>query len=128
VAPVAGIALFAAVNIEPFVFRRIKGDIASLEPPAGCGDEELAQRVVADDPDRLIDLAFAAKAASEDFREPVGIEKYLRAVLPVDEGLLGKKRLIIHVGSHFTFRHSVVGFPPICGSAASIGPADYKTR
>ena len=38
VAPVAGIALLVAIDIEPFVFVRVVADVAGLEPAAGRGD------------------------------------------------------------------------------------------
>ena len=58
VSPVTGAAFFVAIDIEPFVFLGVEGDIAGLQSTAGSGDEELSQGIVANDADDGEGVAF----------------------------------------------------------------------
>ena len=75
--PVAGVADFLAIDIEQIVFVRIVADVHRLQAVAGRGNEELAQRIVADDADDGIVPAFVAETQREYLCDTVRIEERL---------------------------------------------------
>ncbi len=112
VAPVSGLALVVAEDIEPLVLVRIIADIASLQAAAGRGDEELAQRVVADDAHHRKVFALMTPAAGQDVSQAVLVEKGLGAAGTVIERLLRGKRLFVHLLAVFAFGETVIGILP----------------
>ena len=96
VAPIAGGAwVVISINVEPFVLRGVEGDVADLHPPAGCGDEKLAQWVVPDDSDDGVGVAIFLESLGEKFREAIRIDEGLGGVLAVGEGLLGGEGWVV---------------------------------
>ena len=129
VAPVAGSALvFVSVNIEPFVFRRVQGDVAGLHAAARRGNEKLAERVVANDPDGLIGAALFVESEGEDLGEAVGIDKGFGGVLAVNKGLFGSKGFVVLLLRDETFGLAVVRGLPGFESGFVTRAAGFRSR
>jgi hypothetical protein len=107
VPPLAGLAIFIAIDIEPLAQFGVEAGFHGLKPSIAAIDQHLPQGIMADDAFHFIRALFVVKAEGNHFKGVAGFAGFggLRAV---GKALRGYEAGAVQFVVGQTFRHAVV--------------------